>query len=174
MARLLDAQLQILREIEQRVEAIEAELTLVQHESAVARQLRAVPGIGLLGASALAAALGDGSGWRNGREFACSLGLAPRHEGTGGKVHIGGMSKRGDPYLRTLLISGARAVIRQAASPWVEQLSARRPANVVSVALAHKLARTAWALVAHGRDYDAKWCSVPPQQFKPAMPTMTN
>jgi transposase len=165
MARLLDAQLQMLREIEQRVEAIEAELAAVQRESPSAKRLRAVPGIGLLGATALAATLGDASGWRNGREFASSLGLTPRHEGTGGKVRIGAISKRGDPYLRTLLISGARAVIAQAkATPWIVQLSSRRPANVVAVALAHKLARTAWAIVAHGRDYDTNWCSTPPQQ----------
>lgn len=165
MARLLDAQLQVLGEIEQRVAAIEQELAVVQRELPAARQLRAVPGIGLLGATALAATLGDGSGWRNGREFACSLGLTPRHEGTGGKVRIGGMSKRGDPYVRTLLISGARAVASQAKpAPWIAQLLARRPVNVVVVALAHKLARTAWALVAHGRGYDAQWRSQPPQR----------
>ena len=167
MARLLDQQLQALREIEQRVQETEAELALVQRESASAKQLRAVPGIGLLGATALAATLGDGSGWRNGREFACSLGLTPRHEGTGGKVRIGSISKRGDPYLRTLLISGARAVLIQAkvkGTPWITQLTARRHANVVAVALANKLARTAWALVAHGRHYDANWHCVPPRQ----------
>lgn len=165
MAHLLDAQLHMLREIEQRVEAIEGELAIAQRESQSAQQLRAVPGIGLLGATALAATLGDGSAWRNGREFACSLGLTPRHEGTGGKVHIGAISKRGDPYLRTLLISGARAVMRQAnLTPWIVQMLARRPANVVAVALAHKLARTAWALVAHGRSYDTQWHSVPPQR----------
>jgi transposase len=167
MARLLEAQLQALREIEQLVAAIEHELAAVQRELPSARQLRAVPGIGLLGATALAATLGDASGWRNGRQFACSLGLAPRHEGTGGKVRIGGISKRGDPYLRTLLVSGARAVVCQAKRPpWVAQLLERRPVNVVVVALAHKLARTAWALVAHGRGYDAQWHSVPPQQHQ--------
>ena len=93
MVHLLDAQLHMLREIEERVAAIEVELALVQRESRSARQLRAVPGIGLLGATALAATLGDGRGWRNGREFACSLGLTPRHEGTGGKVRIGAISK---------------------------------------------------------------------------------
>ncbi len=80
MAHLLDAQLHMLREIEQRVQTIEAELAIVQRESQSARQLRAVPGISLLGATALAATLGDGSGWRNGREFACALGLTPHHE----------------------------------------------------------------------------------------------
>ncbi|VTU15459.1 Transposase IS116/IS110/IS902 family protein [Variovorax sp. RA8] len=165
MAHLLDAQLHMLREIEQRVQTIEAELAIVQRESQSARQLRAVPGISLLGATALAATLGDGSGWRNGREFACALGLTPHHEGTGGKVRIGAISKRGDPYLRTLLVSGARAMLSQAnPTPWIAQMLARRPANVVAVALGHKLARTAWALVAHGRSYDTQSHSVPPQR----------
>lgn len=163
MARLLDQQLQMLREIEQRVAAIEHELALVQRELPAAGKLRAVPGIGLLGATGLAATLGDGSGWRSAREFACSLGLTPRHEGSGGKVRMGAISKRGDPYLRTLLISGARSLLtRPVQPPWVAQLLARRPVNVVAVAMAHKLARTAWALVAHGRSYDAQWQSVAP------------
>ena len=167
MARLLDAQLQMLGEFERQVAQIEKELAAVQREMPVAKQLRAVPGIGLLGATALAATLGDGSGWRNAREFASSLGLTPRHEGTGGKVRMGPMSKRGDPYVRTLLISGARAVLQTKHSPWVTQLLSRRPQNVVAVAMAHKLARTAWALVAHGRSYDGQWRSVAPE--KPAL-----
>ena len=164
MARLLDSQLQVLQEIEQRVSAIEHELAAVQCELPEAVRLRAMPGIGLLGATALAATLGDGSGWRSGRQFACSLGLPPRHEGTGGKVRTGAMSKRGDPYLRTLLISGARALLSHpTADAWVAQMLSRRPFNVVAVAMAHKLARTAWALVAHGCSYDAQWRSVRPQ-----------
>jgi len=165
MARLLDAQLQMLSEFEQQVAQIEKELTAVQRDLPAAKQLRAVPGIGLLGATALAAVLGDGSGWRNAREFASSLGLAPGHVGTGGKVRMGAMSKRGDPYVRTLLIHGARSVLNNyKPSPWVTQLLSRRPENVVAVAIAHKLARTAWALVAHGRSYDGQWRSVPPQK----------
>lgn len=163
MTGLVDLQLEALRKLEELVQAIERELALVQRQLPVARQLRAVPGIGLLGATALAAKLGDASGWRSAREFACSLGLTPSHQGTGGKVCIGAMSKRGDPYLRTLLISGARAVLNQKnLPPWVSQLLARRPVNVVAVAVANKLARTAWALVAHQRGYDAQWRSVPP------------
>ena len=164
MARLLDSQLQALREIEQHVAAIERELAVVQRELPTAAQLRAVPGIGLLGATALAATLGDASSWSNARQFACCLGVTPRHEGTGGKVRIGGLSKRGDPYLRSLLINGARSLLihQDKAPPWVVQMLGRRPFNVVTVALAHKLARTAWALVAHGRSYEAQWHSSPP------------
>ena len=117
-----------------------------------------MPGIGLLGATALAAVLGpDGKGYRNAREFAACLGLVPRHRGTGGKVEIGKLSKRGDPYLRTLLMHGARSVIfhSKTKSAWLEQMLARRPLNVVVAALANKMARTAWALVAHGRAYQA-------------------
>ena len=163
MLRLLDAQLQALREVEQHIVAIERELVIVQRQLPSAQRLREVPGIGLLGATALAATLGDATGWRNGREFGCSLGMAPRHQGSGGKVRIGGITKRGDPYLRTLLLNGARALMsRPTKAPWIEQLLQRRPFNVVAVAVAHKLARLAWALVAHGRSYDPQWRSSAP------------
>jgi len=111
----------------------------------------------------LAAAIGDGSGWRSGRQFAACIGLPPGHSGTGGKVRMGRMTKRGDPYLRTLLIAGARSLIlRPDKSQWLQALLARRPVNVAVVALAHKLARQAWALLAHQRDYDPHWQPQPP------------
>lgn len=159
--RLVDAQLQALRDLERHIQAVEAEIELVQKQSDTAKRLRQIPGIGLLGATALAAMLGkDGKGWRNAREFSSCLGLPPKHSGTGGKVRMGGMSKRGDPYVRTLLISGARSLMRQKSPPqWIVQLQSRRPPNVVAVAVANKLARTAWALIAHGRNYDQQWCS---------------
>jgi transposase len=164
MQRALDQQLAALRQLEQEVEHVEAELALVQKADPAAKTLRQVPGIGLLGATALAATLGDTRGWRNAREFATSLGLTPRHSGTGGKVTMGGINKRGDPYLRTLLVSGARAVANAPSAPeWVRELMRRRPANVAVVALANKLARTAWALLAHGRQYERAWVSKPPR-----------
>lgn len=165
MARLIDGQLDTLKDIERRIDQLEAEMAGLQKQTGKADKLRKVPGIGVLGASALGATLGDGSGWRNGREFAASLGLVPVHSGTGGKVHMGHLSKRGDPYLRTLLIHGARSVIQHAKIKplWLEQLLARRPMNVAVVALANKLARTAWALVAHERDYQREWKSTPPK-----------
>lgn len=174
MVRLLNHQLLALQDIERHVRAMDDEIAAVQKGDPAAQRLRQAPGIGVLGATALAAMLGDGSGWRNGREFACCLGLAPRHTGTGGKVRMAGISKRGDPYVRTLLINGARVIATvKHPAPWITQMLARRPFNVVIVAVAHKLARTAWAIVAHGRDYDANWQSKPPAtSATPALPVL--
>lgn len=166
MQRLLDGQLQMIGQLQARIDALEHELAALKPQLPKAAELQAVPGIGVLGATALAATLGDGRAWRSGREFAASLGLVPAHSGTGGKTRMGHISRRGDPYLRTLLIHGARAVIQHAEHkpkpPWLEQIQQRRPANVVAVALANKLARTAWALVAHARQYQRDWKSIPP------------
>lgn len=162
--RLIDAQLQVLRDLDGQVQAVESELALVHKHSENAKRLRAVPGIGLLGATALAALLGkDGRAWRNAREFAACLGLVPKHTGTGGKVQMGGISKRGDPYIRTILISGARCVMAHLKNPpdWIVKLQSRRHPNVVAAAIAHKLARMAWAIVARGRDYDGRWALSP-------------
>ena len=125
-------------------------------------QLLAVPGIGTLTASALAAELGAGAaaGYTSGRQYAACKGITPRMSGTGGKVRTGVISKRGDPYVRTLLIHGARSVIithqrnrAKRLSPWLKGLLERGQLNVAVVALANKMARTAWALAAHGRSY---------------------
>ncbi|MEQ8910662.1 MAG: IS110 family transposase [Pseudomonadales bacterium] len=156
MRELIDGQLQMLESVDQRIKALESQLAQLEGQMASAERVRQIPGVGPLGATALAALLGeDGRGYRTGREFAACLGLVPRHTGTGGKVQIGHLSKRGDPYVRTLLMHGARSVIFHAKhrSPWLERLLARRPLNVVVAALANKMARTAWALVARGRDY---------------------
>jgi transposase len=164
MRMLLDGQLQMLEQIDQRIEQLEREIAALHKQMKEARELDRVPGIGVLGATALAATLGDGKAWRSGREFSASLGLVPAHAGTGGKVRVGHLSKRGDPYLRTLLIHGARAVIEHAKDKpkWLQELLARRPLNVAVVALANKMARTAWALVAHGRAYQRDWQSAKP------------
>jgi transposase len=164
MRVLLDDQLQTLGQIDERIDALERQIAALQEQLQGARELDRVPGIGVLGSTALAATLGDGKAWRWGREFSASLGLVPAHAGTGGKVRVGHLSKRGDPYLRTLLIHGARSVIEHAKHKpkWLEQLLARRPLNVAVVALANKMARTAWALVAHGRAYQRGWQSARP------------
>lgn len=152
---LIDQQLQALREIDQRIAADEQAIKQALRGNQTARELNKVPGIGPLGASALAAILGDGAAWRNSREFACCQGLVPRHSGTGGKVRMGGISKRGDPYIRTLLIHGARNLVRTANPPqWVAQMLQRRPFNVVATAVAHKLARIAWSIAAHGGTFE--------------------
>lgn len=170
VCRLLQDQLQALQEIEQHVQAMQAQLQEVLLCDAVAQRLRQVPGIGVLGATALAAVLGDAAAWRNARDFAASLGLAPAHSGSGGKVRMGGISKRGNAYLRTLLIHGARNLVRCAApNEWIAQLLRRRPFNVVATAVAHKLARIAWAIAAHGSEYRSQWQSRQPQPPGAAM-----
>lgn len=150
-----------------RLKQQERELTraIERHNAsdALAMQLLAVPGIGVLSASALSAELAAGAkGYANGRQFAACKGIAPRLSGTGGKVRPGAISKRGDPYVRTLLIHGARSVIThqrkaRCLSPWLRALLERRPMNVAVVALANKMARTAWALAAHGRSYQENY-----------------
>lgn len=138
------------------IEQIEAQLAVWKKENEAVKRLMEMPGVGVLTATAAVATIGDPGAFRSGREFAAFLGLVPRQSGTGGRVKLLGISKRGDPYLRKLLIHGARAVIThcKTRSAWIETLLARRAWNTVVVALANKMARTIWALLAHGRRYD--------------------
>jgi transposase len=151
-----------LREQLQRVEAltrdirgIERRLAAWQRQDEAATRLKAAPGIGLLTSTAAVATIGDAGAFRSGREFAACIGLVPRQSGTGGRVKLLGISKRGDVYLRTLLIHGARAVLAhpKQRDESLQRLLARRPFNVVVVALANRMARMIWALLAHGRTY---------------------
>jgi transposase len=121
--------------------------------------LQAIPGVGPLTATALVATMGDASTFSSGRQFASWLGLTPRQVGTGGKTQQLGISKRGDSYLRTLPIAGARAIVSGSAhSNWVERLLQRRHFNVVVAAVANKMARTVWAVLAKGAAFDqVKW-----------------
>lgn len=155
IARLLDH----LKELDRQVGELAAEIQLWHRHNAASQKLAAIPGLGPLSASAIAASVGDVRNFKNGRQLAAWLGIVPRQHSTGGKPTLLGISKRGDAYLRTLLIHGARAVIRTAelkpdADPWLKALLARRNKNVAAVALANKNARTIWALLAHDRDYD--------------------
>ena len=140
----------------QDIEHIEAQLLAWKKEDEAVKRLMDIPGVGVLTATAAVATTGQASAFRSGREFAAFLGLVPRHSGTGGTVKLLNISKRGDSYLRKLLIHGARAVLTHSKvrSSWLEALSARRTWNTVVVALANKMARTIWALLAHGRTYD--------------------
>ena len=162
--RLVQLQLDALKDVQRNIDQLDAELQEQRRVLDKARILSEVPGIGVLGSTALAATLGDAKAWRSGREFSASLGLVPAHSGTGGKTRVGHLSKRGDPYLRTLLIHGARSVITHAKvkPKWLKELLERRPLNVAIVALANKMARTAWALVAHEREFRTEWKSSPP------------
>ncbi len=128
------------------------------------QRIAQIPGVGLLTATAAIATMGEASAFKSGREFCAWLGLVPKQTGTGGKVRLGGISKRGDTYLRTLLIHGARSVLAHAKEPgpWLAQIQARRPANVVIVAQAAKMARTIWAVTAKEQSYQRGFQSVRP------------
>lgn len=149
-----------LQRLDERVGIQDARISRRAKEDPVAQRLLTLRGVGPLTATALAGALGDGSAYGKGRDFAASLGLTPRQHSSGGKDRLLGISKRGDPYLRKLLVHGARAVIRHAVhrddglSRWVNALVARKHVNVATVALANKTARMAWAVAHKGVDYD--------------------
>ncbi len=145
-----------------RVGEFDCQIAALSRGHEVCRRLMSIPGIGPLIATALLAAVGDASVFRSGRAMAAWLGMVPRQRTTGGRVVLLGISKRGDTYLRTLLIHGARAVLRVAhkrddkRSRWVVALQGRRGPNVAAVALANKNVRTAWALLTRGTTFEAQ------------------
>jgi len=160
----LQDQLRRIDVLEQEIDQLEQRIGAWHKQEAACRAIAAVPGIGKLTATALVATMGDAKTFKSGREFASFLGLVPRQNGTGGRIRLGSISKRGDPYLRTLLIHGARSVMYHAKvpTPWQTKIQARRPANVAAVALANKMARTAWAILARGQTYQKDYVSVKP------------
>lgn len=151
-----------LQHLDERVAKLDVHITVQAKADPVANKLLELRGVGPLTASALAGALGDGRAYTKGRDFAASLGLTPHQHSTGGKARLLGISKRGDGYLRKLLVHGARAVIRHASnkedglSQWVNRLVGRKHVNVACVALANKTARVAWAVVHGNQAYDPK------------------
>jgi transposase len=152
-----------LKHTDQQVAELEQRIKYWARENAQSRKIEQIPGIGYLSASAYVASVGDAKSFKNARQVPAWLGMVPRQEGTGGTVRLGRISKRGDTYLRTLLIHGARAVIRQfeckANTPdgWLKRLLVRRNKNIAAVALAAKNARIAWALLAHDRSYEGDY-----------------
>ena len=154
-------QLRRIETLDQDIAGIEKKLLLWKKQDESSRKLMEIPGVGLLTATAAVATMGNAGVFRSGREFAAFLGLVPRQSGTGGRVKLLGISKRGDVYLRTLLIHGARSVIQNQKEhdPWLTKLLSRRPRNAVTVALANKMARTIWALLAHDRRYDRNYAA---------------
>ena len=145
MRRLLTRLNEHLTDLSLQVEALELQIKLWHKENEASQRLEAIPGIGPITASAIVASVGNAAEFKNGRQFAAWFGLVPRQHSSGGKQVLLGISKRGDTYLRTLLVHGARAVIRFAgkkAEPesWLRQLIARRNKNIAAVALANKKA----------------------------------
>jgi transposase len=149
-------------ELDARIAALDREFVETARTSAPARRLATIPGIGALNATALTAAVGEAEDFASARDLAAWLGLVPRQMTTGGKARLGGITKRGNVYLRTLLIHGARAALpglSRGETPlgaWLRGLLERAHPNVVVVALAAKLARIAWAVLRNGTDYDRR------------------
>jgi len=146
--------------LEDRIKELDKEIGKLARNNEVTQRLQQLRGVGPLVATALVATVGTGEQYNKGRQMAAALGLTPRQNSSGDKHRLFGISKRGDVYLRTLLIHGARAVVSQAKhrddplSRWVTDIAKRRHPNVAAVALANKTARMAWAMLRNDTDYD--------------------
>ena len=154
---VLAAELQAMRTL---IASIEKRIFAQHRSSEASQRLESIPGIGVIGATAIAATVPDPKVFRSGRDFAAWIGIVPRQDSTGGKHKLGPISKQGDRYLRRILVVGAHAVLKRARQqpekyPWLTPLLARKPFRVVAVALANKMARIAWALLAKGGIYRA-------------------
>ena len=146
--------------LEDRLKELDKEIEKLARSFEVTRRLQQLRGVGPLVATALVATVGNGEQYAKGRQMASALGLTPRQNSSGDRFRLFGISKRGDAYLRTQLIHGARAVVSQAKrrddplSRWVTNIARRRHPNVAAVALANKTARMAWAMLRNDTDYD--------------------
>lgn len=155
-----------LRHIDQRIHRYDAEIAQIARDSDQARLLLGIPGIGPQTATALLSSIGEIGQFKNGREMAAFLGLVPRQHSTGGRPTLLGISKRGDVYLRTLLIHGARAVLRfvddkqDHTSRWARELMQRRGFNIAAVAMANKMARTVYALLSKEEEYNINYVAI--------------
>ena len=150
-----------LKLLDRQVDEIHRQIVSWDRSCPLSQKLQKVPGVGPLTATALVATVADARSFKNGRQMAAWLGVVPKQQSSGGKQKLLGISKRGDSYLRTLLVHGARSAILAARrrkesreNPWLAKLLDRRHANIAAVALANKNARILWALMAHGRDFD--------------------
>ena len=156
---LLEGLQQDLIKLDERVDELDKKIKLLANSNTEAKRLLQIPGIGPMTATALVCAIGDGKQFKRGRDLAAWLGLTPRQHSSGGKDRLLGISKRGDAYLRTLLIHGARSVLRVSGekddprSRWLQSLCSRRNKNIASVALANKNARIVWALLTKKTDF---------------------
>ena len=161
MVRLIEGLTDDWRRLDNRIDTITSEIEVVAKEDPDCRRLTSSPGVGPIIASAMVAAIGDGTAFTRGRDFGAWLGLVPRQLSTGDRTILGAISKRGNRYLRTMFIQGARAVLlrrghwaKHSFGPWLEAAARRLHRNVLAVALANKLARIAWSVLAKRRGYD--------------------
>ena len=164
--RLLQRLGEHLKQLDLQVSELDSQILLWHRQHEGSCRLAQIPGIGPLTASALVASIGDAKSFENSRQLAAWMGLVPRQHSSGGKALLLGISKRGDGYLRTLLVHGARSVLRVAerkagyATSWIAGVVKRRHPNVAAVALANKNARIVWALLRHERNYDARYQAI--------------
>ena len=152
-----------LRYLDERMKELNDQIKQIAQNNPVTKRLKQLQGVGDLVSTALVANVGDATQFRKGRDMAAALGLTPRQHSSGGKNKLLGISKRGNSYLRFLLIQGARSAMRTAKgkddrfSRWVASLQGRRHPNVVAVAMANKIVRMAWAMMTKGTDYDPNY-----------------
>jgi transposase len=151
------------RRLDNRIATVSAEIEALAEQDSPCQRLMTVPGIGPIISSAVVAAIGNGAGFRQGRDFGAWLGLVPKQESTGDRTILGKISKRGNKYLRTLFVQAAHVILARRPSaamrglwPWIEQASKRLHRNMLAIALANKLARIAWAVLARGREYQPR------------------
>ncbi|EIP4463309.1 IS110 family transposase, partial [Escherichia coli] len=161
---VLEDQYSRLSELDSLIDGLEKQLNSVARQNEICKRLMEIPGVGALIATAAVATMGEASAFKSGRAFASYVGLVPKQTGSGGKVRLLGISKRGDTYLRTLFIHGARSASLRVKEPgsWITELKKRRPTGVAVVAMANKLARTVWAIAAHDRKYNKDHISIRP------------
>ena len=156
-----------IQDLQVRIRDLERALLAWHRASETSRRLESIPGVGFVTATAIAATMTDAAQFRSGRQFAAWLGLVPRQNSSGGKDRLGRISKMGNRYLRRLLVVGATALIRFARnratplSAWADNLLTRRPARLVSVALANKIARVVWAVLSRGKQYSSQVTVLP-------------
>ncbi len=161
MARIIEGLASDWRRLDERIESLSGEIEAVARQDAGCERLMSVPGIGPIISSAMVAAIGDV--FSKGRDFAAWLGLVPKQMSTGDRTILGKISKRGNRYLRVLFVQAAWVVLikpksweRHGLKPWIEAAKKRLHRNVLAIALANKLARIAWSVLAHGRNFEAR------------------
>lgn len=161
---VLEDQYNKLSELDALIDGIEKQLNSVARQNETCKRLMDIPGVGPLIATAVVATMGEASAFKSWRAFADYVGLVSKQTGSGGKVRLLGISKRGDTYLRTLFIHVTRAatLLVKEPGPWITELKKRHPTSVAIVAMANKLARTVWAIAAHERQYDKNHVSIRP------------
>ena len=163
MLRLIENLADDWHRLDERIEGLSSEIQAIARQDAGCERLMSVPGIGPIISSAMVAAIGSGEVFTKGRDFAAWLGLVPKQMSTGGRTILGRISKRGNRYLRVLFVQAAWVVLikpkiweRHGLKSWIEAAKKRLHHNVLAIALANKLARIAWSVLAHGRDFEVR------------------